>query len=140
MRSTVLHTVHTENKDAERFQAKLHNAQVRRAGRTRSMARRLSNSRKIPARNQYHSNVVHTTHARELSTTLAEEPTTRINRLLEAVPQRLHRELQVHLQTTVITRGAESLKTRIQRIPASIHPAMDHTQKLSRGHIRQKNN
>src|SRR4051812_27315978 len=99
MRRTMLHTVQTENKDAERFQAKLHDAQVRRAGGTRSMARRLPNGSKIPARNQYHNNVVHTTHARELSTTLAEKPTMRINRLLEEVPQCLHRELQVHLQT-----------------------------------------
>src|ERR1041385_8510691 len=125
MRSTVLHTVHTENKDAERFQAKLHGAQVRRAGRTRSMARRLPKGRKILARNQYNSNAVHTTHARELSTTLAEEPTTRINRLLEAVLQRLHRELQVHLQTTDITRRAEGLQPRIKRIHASIHPTME---------------
>src|SRR3954463_16331268 len=84
MRSTVLRTIHTGNKDAERFQAKLNNAQVRRARRDKSMARRLPNGRQIPARNQYHSNAVRTTHARELGATLAEEPTTRINQFRNA--------------------------------------------------------
>src|SRR3954468_3174287 len=94
------------------------------------MARRLPNSRQIPARNQYHINAVRATHARELGTTLAEEPAARVNQFLEAVSQRLHRELQIHLQATNITRGVKGLEARNQGVPASIHPTMDHTQKI----------
>src|SRR4051812_18357933 len=104
------------------------------------MARRLPNSREIPTGNKYHDNAVRAAHARKLGAPLAEEPTTRIDQLLEAVLQRLHRELQIHLQTTSITRGTESLQTRNQRVPESVHSTVDHTQKLTRGHIRRKCN
>src|SRR4051812_43799502 len=100
MQSTVLHAIHTRDMNAKWFQIKLHNAQIQWAGGARGMARRLSNSYQIPARNQHHNNAVHTAHARELGATLAEEPAARINQLLETVSRRLHRELQIHLQAS----------------------------------------
>ena len=104
------------------------------------MARRIFHSRQIPARNQHHNNAIHTAHAQELSATLAEEPTAGINQLLEIVLRCLHRELQVHLRATSITRGVKGRQARNQGVPASIHPVVDYTQELSRGHIRRERN
>src|SRR4051812_45767497 len=100
------------------------------------MARRLLKSRKIPERNQYHNNAICATDAREFGATLAEEPTTRHDQLLEAISRLLHRKLQIHLQATSITRGTKSLPKRNQRVSASIHLAVDYTQEFSRGYIR----
>src|SRR4051812_46778295 len=103
MRSTVLHTIHTRDTDAEWFQTKLHNTQVRWDGGARGMARRLSNSRQSPAGNHDRSNAVHTGHARELGAALAEDPDATINQSLKTVTLCLHREIQIHLQATSIT-------------------------------------
>ena len=49
------------------------------------------------------------TTTRRVSKTSAEELATRLHQLLEAIPQRVHRELRVNLQATIITRRTESL-------------------------------
>src|SRR4051812_23335809 len=104
------------------------------------MARQLPHNGKIPMRHEHHSNAIHTAHPRQISEALAEKPTERFNQWLEGIPQRIHRELQVNLQTTSVARRTESLQTRNPRVFAGIHSTVDNTKKLSRRHLRRKCN
>src|ERR1043165_6445261 len=105
MRSTMLHTSHPRDAHAKWIHTKFDDAKIQRTRRARGMARRLPNSGQIPARNQHHNNAVRAAHARGLRAALAEEPTARIHQFMESIPGRLHREFQVYVQASSLTRG-----------------------------------